>query len=593
MTLDCMPNPHSHVTSVDNFCGRWILKQKEILSGPPTLGTTFPPFPCNLPNYQESLSNSIQDAKPRCKCLSETDLSHLEKQSDLQESSSDSDGSEEDYLFEFDIEYPASDEDGENNIKVRNVSESLEIRRISSSSSSSCTSRIEGSTDGFSEIFSSTHSGPPITTRGSTSGASDEMGIGITLDIGSCHEGIATPILAASPQVDSPIVSPDSCLDEDSILDDHNLCEEYSNTHASSSSYKLEATKTPEEVDNEFNQSYDMTLVESSKDEDVSHSKVLPFDIPIDSVLYSRGADVKRTNREESPDNFQLIPDKIEIKSGLHVSSNKLASLLSQLENEKGYPNQEEEQDELIPNIKTKPERPRLRKSSSLKASRSCQTASGRKSVRFADILGLDLSQVKIFSDEIPRIPKTAFEDLDVNISEYEDGCPHVKQSQPEQIVPLAPPCSMVPMFNQPGSLSNFFDLVYSRKVCLENAFMDGSSTLSGVVRVLNISFSKTVVVRWSIDEWVSLRENKCDYLTGSTVGNTDQFKFRLNTGKLFAGTRVQLCLRYECEGDHWDNNGGSNYVFQVFQTKNRLSNGHTAVSITSFDTHFDNPWMN
>ena len=127
---------------------------------------------------------------------------------------------------------------------------------------------------------------------------------------------------------------------------------------------------------------YVVVLHHDIHERNVSHSKVLPCDLPIDSVIYSRGADVKRTSREESPVNLQLIPDKIEIKSGLHVSSNKLASLLSQLENDKGYPNQEEEQDELILSKRTKSERSRLRKSSSLKTSRSCNTACGRKSVR-------------------------------------------------------------------------------------------------------------------------------------------------------------------------------------------------------------------
>jgi hypothetical protein len=43
---------------------------------------------------------------------------------------------------------------------------------------------------------------------------------------------------------------------------------------------------------------------------------------------------------------------------------------------------------------------------------------------RFADIFGLDLQEVKTFTDEIPRIPRRAFQDLDVDMSDYDIGSP-------------------------------------------------------------------------------------------------------------------------------------------------------------------------
>ena len=45
-------------------------------------------------------------------------------------------------------------------------------------------------------------------------------------------------------------------------------------------------------------------------------------------------------------------------------------------------------------------------------------------SSRFADIFGLDLQEVKTFTDEIPRIPRRAFQDLDVDMSDYDIGSP-------------------------------------------------------------------------------------------------------------------------------------------------------------------------
>ena len=39
---------------------------------------------------------------------------------------------------------------------------------------------------------------------------------------------------------------------------------------------------------------------------------------------------------------------------------------------------------------------------------------------RFADILGLELNMIKVFTDEIPRVPISAFTDLDLDPREYQ-----------------------------------------------------------------------------------------------------------------------------------------------------------------------------
>lgn len=147
------------------------------------------------------------------------------------------------------------------------------------------------------------------------------------------QEGSATPILAASPQVDSPIVSPDSCLGEESILDDQNLCTE-------------------------------CALVET---DDNLENTVTRVEIDVSSP---------------TPE-----PEKVEISSGLHVSTDKLNTLLRQLEVDKLYPNEEEDDILLSPRPIQRhdsvQERPKLRKCSSLKTSRTPPvTPGGRKIVR-------------------------------------------------------------------------------------------------------------------------------------------------------------------------------------------------------------------
>ena len=185
---------------------------------------------------------------------------------------------------------------------------------------------------------------------------------------------------------------------------------------------------------------------------------------------------------------------------------------------------------------------------------------------RFADILGLDLSEVKVFKDDVPKVPKAAYADLDVNLSDIEVGSPIMKPflSEPLHRTPKAAEFSLVPMFNQPGGSSNFLETVSRQKVCLENAFMEGPRRVKGIVRVQNISFHKAVTVRWTVDNWQTVRETEAEYMVGSSHGTTDKFSFILSASDLKTGDKLQFCLRYECQGEHWDSNQGANYVFQV-----------------------------
>ena len=108
-----------------------------------------------------SMSTSL-DLRPKCKCSSEQDLSHLDQSESLQEP--DCNNHDEDYLFEFASDEGSDDLESDlDSNTVINVIEGVGMRRfsISSHSSSSCTHRKEngGSTDGFSSIFGSISSG--------------------------------------------------------------------------------------------------------------------------------------------------------------------------------------------------------------------------------------------------------------------------------------------------------------------------------------------------------------------------------------------------------------------------------------------------
>ena len=77
-------------------------------------------------------------------------------------------------------------------------------------------------------------------------------------------------------------------------------------------------------------------------------------------------------------------------------------------------------------------------------------------------------------------------------------------------------PKQLVPTFPQPGSLVQFHDLVQRHKICLESARMTGLTTLTGDVRVLNISFNKNISVLWTVD-WVTKMDTMCEFVPGSS----------------------------------------------------------------------------
>nr|CAD7204635.1 unnamed protein product [Timema douglasi] len=218
-------------------------------------------------------------------------------------------------------------------------------------------------------------------------------------------------------------------------------------------------------------------------------------------------------------------------------------------------------------------ERPqRLRRCSSLKSGKTPPgTPGNKKIVRFADVLGLDLADVRTFLDEIPKVPKSAYLDLeDVDLSLGSDQSPNVVSNYVSKVTPLCsgakPEKCLVPLFQQPGGQTDFLDRVRDRKVCLENAVVVDSTTfsISGTIRVRNLDFHKSVHVRYSLDGWKTFSDLQATYVPNSCDGFSDKFTFQMYAHTLGLGGRLEFALRFQCRGtQYWDNNLGANYVFQ------------------------------
>nr|XP_033796470.1 protein phosphatase 1 regulatory subunit 3E-like [Geotrypetes seraphini] len=190
------------------------------------------------------------------------------------------------------------------------------------------------------------------------------------------------------------------------------------------------------------------------------------------------------------------------------------------------------------------------------------QSPTRRKKVRFADSLGLELISVRHFCDaEQPFVPPRVVAGLRCRESAPAGSELSVMPGALQSIL-------LEPLFaTNPGAAPDFLDRVRQRRVCLEALRTDGFG-LSGLVRVLNVSFEKAVAVRYSLDHWVTCSEAAAYYQPGSSSSGescTDSFSFRLVAPVLLErGGMLEFAIRYRVAGaEYWDNNGGGNYKVQ------------------------------
>lgn len=211
---------------------------------------------------------------------------------------------------------------------------------------------------------------------------------------------------------------------------------------------------------------------------------------------------------------------------------------------------------------------PRVRRCSSLKTGKTPPGTPGRKKiVRFADVLGLDLADVRTFMDEIPKIPTSAYDDLsDVDISLSLSDTSLCSNTSPIDLHHPKPTKILMPLFQQPGGEADFLDRVRDNQVCLENAIVHDPVDLSvaGTVRVRNLDFHKSVHIRYTTDHWKSYADLQATYVENSCDGFSDKFSFTLYVHTINVGQKLEFACRFQCKGcQYWDSNGGANYCFE------------------------------
>ncbi|KAK2898606.1 hypothetical protein QQF64_032156 [Cirrhinus molitorella] len=189
--------------------------------------------------------------------------------------------------------------------------------------------------------------------------------------------------------------------------------------------------------------------------------------------------------------------------------------------------------------------------------------------VSFADSTGAELVDVRMF------VP---FDSDDEDESRWEEEEARYRKAYRE------PTYRVWPEF-QPLTGAELILAVHTNKLEVESitSVPDEPLSFEVIIRVLNISFHKSVYARSTMDGWINHFDYPADYVQGSNDGETDKFSVKLAFASpyLFNGARIDFVVRYETsDGEFWANNSGRNYSVTLL-----LSYEEDIVQTTTADT--------
>lgn len=182
-----------------------------------------------------------------------------------------------------------------------------------------------------------------------------------------------------------------------------------------------------------------------------------------------------------------------------------------------------------------------------------------RRKVSFADAFGLNLVSVKEFDS--------------AEATELE-----VSQAAEKEATHSAEEFYMCCLFTVPSSPEELEQRLQAQMMELESIeLLPGTTSLRGIIRVVNLCYSKSVFARITLDRWNSCFDLPAEYVPGSSDRKTDRFTFKYTLVPPFerGGTRVEFCLCYESSaGTFWANNKELNYVLFCHQKEQMKEHG-------------------
>lgn len=200
-----------------------------------------------------------------------------------------------------------------------------------------------------------------------------------------------------------------------------------------------------------------------------------------------------------------------------------------------------------------KPLRPCLSSQKAQQANGGCWAKADKKRVVFADMKGMSLTAIHVFSNFDDDFYQRN-DDLQFDLSDLEAATLDLKITTRQ---------SLLLDFKQPSiDYLDFRNRLLQNSVCLESCSLLERS-LSGTIKVRNIGFEKSVQVRITYDSWASFTDVECAYMNNVySCQDTDTFTFSLELpARVPPQHRVEFCICYKTQGQSfWDNNDGNNY---------------------------------
>ncbi|KAJ3611893.1 hypothetical protein NHX12_021906 [Muraenolepis orangiensis] len=192
----------------------------------------------------------------------------------------------------------------------------------------------------------------------------------------------------------------------------------------------------------------------------------------------------------------------------------------------------------------------------------------GRKRVKFADSIGLDLASVKHFNTlEDPQIPTKVLSRLRSFPPGVGDLCVGLKSTLNMD--------RLVRCFPEPAQSRGFEARVADRRVCLEKVTIT-QFDVRGQIRVRTTCPHQEVGVRYTFNDWLSHVDTQALAVDAQALAGApadpqkpslagERFTFTMYTPPfLDPSSSVHFAVYLKCdEGDFWDNNEGKNYTLK------------------------------
>uniref|UniRef100_A0A0N4U5A5 CBM21 domain-containing protein n=1 Tax=Dracunculus medinensis TaxID=318479 RepID=A0A0N4U5A5_DRAME len=188
-----------------------------------------------------------------------------------------------------------------------------------------------------------------------------------------------------------------------------------------------------------------------------------------------------------------------------------------------------------------------------------------QKSVRFADVIGLNLVQQSYYEKDDTEDLKNVFIVFSIKST---DSTFKFKFKALNKASVRSMTSALVPLNFSNRSQAEISNIIQTQRVSLDSVNFIGMN-ITGTIDVLNVTMDKRVYVRYTFDAWKTSIDSQAKYSKAiGEDGAIDAFNFLI---VLPPTASCEFCIHYNVNGEsYWDNNDEKNYIVQVIANKTK-----------------------